>query len=1135
MGDIEVSETMQKYFDLMEEVLHNEIEIANRARSQGKDPKPETEIPLAKDLADRVENLIGVEGVAGRIRELETHLSREEAALALGKDIAAGNVGNFDTKREAIESAIRVAVAMLTEGVVAAPIEGIDSVGLGKNDDGTEYIKIYYAGPIRSAGGTAQALSVLVGDYVRRGIGVDRYKPRKEEVERYVEEILLYRRIATLQYMPSEDEIRLIVDNCPICIDGEPTEQEEVEGYRNLDRIETNRVRGGMALVLAEGLALKAPKVQKHVNKLKIDGWEWLDTFISGGSSDEEDKDEKTKVKPKDKYMRDLIAGRPVFSHPSRPGGFRLRYGRSRNTSFAASGINPAGMVIMDNFIVAGTQLKIERPGKAAGMAPVDSIEGPTVRLYNGDVLRIDDEKTAIELHSQVETIIDLGEILINYGDFLENNHPLIPASYCMEWWAQEYLKKTGQNAPENPNQHEVMDICNCYNLPLHPDYTYTWHDIERDELVKLAEFIAENGIKEDQGNRLLLPEGKAKEQGIKTILEKLLVLHRIYDSKITIDNPLPFIHCLGLGKDLKKQWEELPCKDILECVIKLSGWTVREKAPMRIGARMGRPEKANRRKMSPAPHVLFPIGESGGNTRMLSSAASYKANNNSKVGEIKIEIGNRICPSCGMETHEFRCECGTHTIPKLFCLRCGRAVNKDICPKCKAATSCVTAHNINFKTVYDRAFERLGERNKLESFKGVKRMMSKHMTPEPLEKGILRAKHDLFTFKDGTVRYDMSDLPLTHIRADELGITAEKLLEMGYETDIHGNKLERDDQVVTLKVQDLVVSRGAAEYILQTTKYIDDLLVKYYGLEPYYKAETIEDIIGVMLIGLAPHTSAGVLGRLVGFTKSSVGYAHPFFHAAKRRNCDGDEDCVMLLMDGLINFSHEYLPDKRGGKMDAPLVLTTRIDPSEVDKEAHNIDVCSSYPLEFYETSLNYTNPKELEEIMDLVSSRLGTPVQFDGFMFTHDTSDIAAGPVKSAYKTLGSMVEKMDAQLSLAEKIRAVDVADVAERVLISHFLPDLFGNLRAFSRQGTRCVKCGGKFRRAPLTGTCPHCGGRVILTVHEGAVKKYLEVSLKVAKKYNVSSYTQQRIELIGYDIESLFKNDKSKQMGLADYM
>ena len=55
--------------------------------------------------------------------------------------------------------------------------------------------------------------------------------------------------------MPSEDEIRLIVKNCPVCIDGDPTEEAEVEGHRDLERIGTNRVRGGMCLVLAEGLA----------------------------------------------------------------------------------------------------------------------------------------------------------------------------------------------------------------------------------------------------------------------------------------------------------------------------------------------------------------------------------------------------------------------------------------------------------------------------------------------------------------------------------------------------------------------------------------------------------------------------------------------------------------------------------------------------------------------------------------------------------------------------------------------------------------------------------------------------------------------------------------------------------------
>ena len=34
---------------------------------------------------------------------------------------------------------------------------------------------------------------------------------------------------------------------------------------------------------------------------------------------------------------------------------------------------------------------------------------------------------------------------------------------------------------------------------------------------------------------------------------------------------------------------------------------------------------------------------------------------------------------------------------------------------------------------------------------------------------------------------------------------------------------------------------------------------------------------------------------------------------------CDGDEDCVMLLMDCLINFSRAFLPESRGGTMDAP------------------------------------------------------------------------------------------------------------------------------------------------------------------------------------------------------------------------
>ena len=74
------------------------------------------------------------------------------------------------------------------------------------------------------------------------------------------------------------------------------------------------------------------------------------------------------------------------------------------------------------------------------------------------------------------------------------------------------------------------------------------------------------------------------------------------------------------------------------------------------------------------------------------------------------------------------------------------------------------------------------------------------------------------------------------------------------------------------------------------------------------------------------------------------------YFHSAKRRNCGSDGDAVMLLLDALINFSKSYLPNTRGGSMDAPLVLSSRIDPEEIDDESHNLDIFERFPVEFYE-----------------------------------------------------------------------------------------------------------------------------------------------------------------------------------------
>ncbi|MDY7083355.1 MAG: DNA polymerase II large subunit, partial [Halobacteria archaeon] len=124
----------EDYFSKLENRLDRAIHIADDARSRGGDPEPEVEIPVATDLADRVENLIGVEGIAERIRELEAEgMSREDAGLKLAEEFAEGKVGDYDTQAGKVEGAIRTAVALLTEGVVAAPIEGIDRVELRQN------------------------------------------------------------------------------------------------------------------------------------------------------------------------------------------------------------------------------------------------------------------------------------------------------------------------------------------------------------------------------------------------------------------------------------------------------------------------------------------------------------------------------------------------------------------------------------------------------------------------------------------------------------------------------------------------------------------------------------------------------------------------------------------------------------------------------------------------------------------------------------------------------------------------------------------------------------------------------------------------------------------------------------------
>ncbi|RLF98510.1 MAG: DNA polymerase II large subunit, partial [Thaumarchaeota archaeon] len=645
-----------------------------------------------------------------------------------------------------------------------------------------------------------------------------------------------------------------------------------------------------------------------------------------------------------------------------------------------------------------------------------------------------------------------------------------------------------------------------------------------------LRDYISRNGRIEGKygKSKLVIPyDRKAKE-----ILEKLLAEHKVREDYIVLEKWKVLVRCLGLDSKLKKVGE-VSGDDVLEVVRKLSGIDVRAKAPTRIGARMGRPEKAKERKMSPPPHILFPVSIAGGKTRDIKNAINYTKSYSSPKGEIEVEVSMRKCKQCGKETFWLKCECGGFTEQIYFCPRCKIKIGSEIC-RCGEEAKAYTKTKINIRELYEKAIKNLNEYDSYDTIKGVIGMSSKRKIPERLEKGILRAKHGVYVFKDGTIRFDMTDLPLTHFRPSEINVSVKKLRELGYKYDYLGRELKSEDQIVELKPQDIILSKSAAEYLVRVANFIDELLVKFYGLEPYYNVEKPDDLIGHLVIGLAPHTSAGVLGRIIGFADVLAGYAHPYFHAAKRRNCDGDEDCVMLLLDGLLNFSRHFLPDKRGGQMDAPLVLTAIVDPREVDKEVHNMDIVDKYPLAFYEATLRFANPKEISEFIEKVGDRLVAESRFYGLKFTHDTEKISSGVKESAYKSLKTMHDKVKAQMEIAEKIVAVDENDVAERVITSHFLPDIIGNLRAFSRQEFRCVNCNEKYRRMPLVGKCIKCGGRLTLTVHSNSIMKYLNISKQLSERYAVSEYTKQRLKLVELEIQSLFESEARRQVKIAEF-
>jgi len=1160
------------YFKKIESNVASAYKVANKARKIGFDPEEQVSILLAKNMAERVEGLVGASipdlmnsKLPNRIQELEKKYGKLDCrvALSVSLDVVNEKFCKFENKIKAMEAGIRVGLAYLTLGVVSSPLEGFVELKLKKRKDGKEYFCLMYSGPIRSAGGTAGALSVVIADYIRKSMGYDVYDATEKEIRRAVTELYDYHeRVTNLQYLPSEKEIRFLIKNLPVQIDGDPSEKIEVSNYKDLDRIETNQIRSGPCLVLGECVAQKASKLWGIMSGWSKDfdmgHWSFFENFVSLQKKvKSKNKQSGNKILPVYTFIEDLVAGRPVLTHPLAAGGFRLRYGRSRISGYSATSIHPSTMHILKGYLATGTQLKVERPGKATSITVCDTIEGPIVKLNDDSVLRLDDEKISKRLADEIKEILFLGDILVSYGDFYNRAHTLLPAGYCEEWWILEVERATVDmfGALDMDKLGSLLEIEKSFldglfkdvmntrvdaktaftlsrklNVPLHPKFTYHWNLLSADDFFYMLKLVSNSRTESSKNilNKLIIKY----DDNLKLILDNIGVPHLVINKEFIVveDDDAYTIYELFNSKnssDHDKIEMDNEDNNSLSIISKISGVKIRDKSGVFIGSRMGRPEKAKMRKLTGSPHVLFPIGEEGG--RLRSFQSTFESN------KITAEFPVFYCNKCDKKTILSVCEiCSKKTKKKYYCSTCGLIDDKE-CRHGPGAT--YTKQTIDIRHYFDACLKKLNIKTYPDLIKGVRGTSNKDHIPEHFIKGIFRARYDLCVNKDGTMRYDMTQLPITHFKPKEINASVEKLKGIGYTKDIFGVELSTDDQILELMPQDIILPScsespelGANEILLKTSFFVDDLLKEFYNLDKFYDMKSEEDLIGVLVAVLAPHTSAAVVGRIIGFSKTQGFFAHPVLHAATRRDCDGDEASVMLLMDALLNFSKQYLPDKRGSTQDAPLVLTSKLIPAEVDDMVFDLDVGWRYPLEFYEACMDYKQPREIE--IEQFSKRVGTEDQYKNFGFTHNVSDINSGVTCSAYKTIPSMEEKLKGQMELADKIRAVDESDVARLVIEKHLIRDIRGNLRKFSMQQFRCSTCNEKYRRPPLVGKCTKCDGKIIFTISEGFIIKYLEPAISLADKYNLPSYIKQNLELTKRAVESLFGREKEKQEGLG---
>ena len=1104
---------MQSIFrrDVLHEDFHVQVErersFFSELKKNGRDPSSQIEASFEDRLPEKVAKLLKEQGLSAIIRSCLPNEDRISLVLSLLQKLE--GVYSQLSVSQRCDRIIRVILAVLTEGVLVAPLDGLSQISVDPTDN---FLKIEVSGPIRGAGGSICALIYLIGEFLRKRYDLSPYVPTTAQVERGVSEMLAYVRKHPTQIRPSREELQFFLKNCPIMVDGTESEREEVPLHRYLPRIPKPRIRGGVALVVIEGFIVRGPKMLPYAKELGVNT-KWLEQLIDIGKSYRKISGSRGGSKDS-KYS--LTIGRPLLSTTEGSHGLSLRVGTTPTVGLSGCNVSPL-LIDLLRFINIGSQLIISSPGKASTVTGTcEDLRPPLVRYKD----KVSDYVKGTR--DSVLEVLDLGEVLFSAGEYIEFNKLLPPRDYCL-----------GNFRHHVNYEVEIRDLSEEEILNLHLKYPLckipSPYSLSLDSLT-FNEYLR---LRQSDFQDLTPNEGTLK------LLNKLNVRYAISEdrSRVLLSHPKIFHHYMarelpvsyqGYSDFLERQPPGTKGSSLISYVNSLSRSRMKlgERGTYTITARVGRAESVNMTRLKPKScHSLSEYRPP------KTVELFWKSIRKNPYGYGTYQM--RLCPrGCGTSVFR-RCPCGSETDRVSYCTQCDQYVPLKSLPLHTDHRQLVD----KIRTVRDYVKEvdlvKEALREDLPSLNFKKQMKlrdskNKVAYPESLMKGVLRSHFDLPVTKDGTFRICTPNLHTSHFTPAEAHSSVQSLRKLGYTSDVRGAPLEREDQVLALKLNDVIIPKESIDIFLRGCEFIDLLVKNYYnGPGFYFNARGFEDLLGVTIFSISPHTSSAPLGRIVGYTNNLGCYCHMIVVVNRRRDADGDLDGYGLASDLYLNGSPTYCEGKTGALMSVPLNLARKFYLDEVGKEILARELYSTYYDGVLSDNLKSYSVKQLKQLFRVENYLVKKQVSPQSYLYNTPGFKLNTDSTVNLYRDCASNQEKINLVLKLSDILPEIDQTECILGLIEGHLIPDYIGNMNAYFRQKLKCDHCKEDYQIEPLDIYCLKCKKGVLrFTVYKGMVLKYLNLIKKLRKMVVLPEALEERVSMLLENARNTFEGERT---------